>query len=115
MAGDQTSDPEVQALRTAVSGLRLEDIKLDSTGAMLLCDVSTGQPRPVVPGSWRRQVFDAMRGLAHHGRRPLQQLVAEKSVWHGLTKDVGDWARACVVCQHGSWHIFRRRSGGLTM
>ena len=57
MAGDQASDTEVQALRTAVTGLRLEDIKYDNVGATLLCDVSTGQPRPVVPGSWRRQVF----------------------------------------------------------
>ena len=104
MAGDQASDPEVQALRTAVTGLRLEDIKYDNVGATLLCDVSTGQPRPVVPGSWRRQVFDAVHGLAHPGRRTSQQLVAGKFVWHGLKKDIRDWARACVVCQRAKVH-----------
>ncbi|XP_059927934.1 uncharacterized protein LOC132472359 [Gadus macrocephalus] len=36
MAGDQASDPEVQALRTAVTGLSLEDIKYDNVGATLL-------------------------------------------------------------------------------
>ncbi|KAJ8392314.1 hypothetical protein AAFF_G00076780 [Aldrovandia affinis] len=33
MAADQQADPEVQAYRTAISGLKLADIKLDGAGA----------------------------------------------------------------------------------
>ncbi|GFR76562.1 Pol polyprotein [Elysia marginata] len=33
----------------------------------LLCDVSTGQPRPLVPQSFQRHVFEAINNLAHPG------------------------------------------------
>lgn len=57
MALDQESDPDVQAYRTAVSGLKLVDVPLDEGGSTLLCDMSRGQPRPVVLGAWRKQVL----------------------------------------------------------
>ena len=99
MATEQVADPGVQEMRTAETGLRLEDVPFGETGTTLLCDVSTGQPRPVVPDGWRQQVFDAMHGLSHPGKRASQKLVAAKFVWHGLKKDVRKWAGTCVVCQ----------------
>ena len=104
MAADQISDPDVQALRTAETGLRLEDVAFGAAGTTLLCDVSTGQTRPVVPTGWRRQIFDAVHGLSHPGKRPSQKLVAAKFVWHGLKKDVRKWAETCVVCQRSKVH-----------
>ena len=71
---------------------------------MLLCDVSTGQPRPVVPEVWCRCVFDAIHGLSHPGGKASRKLVAAKFVWHGLKKDVRDWAAACMECQRSKVH-----------
>ncbi|KAJ8409955.1 hypothetical protein AAFF_G00209960 [Aldrovandia affinis] len=88
MATDQASDPTVQTLKTMDTGLRLEEVAFGDTGATLLCDISTGQPRPVVPVSWRGPVFEAVHGLSHPGRKPSVRLVAAKFVWHGLRKDV---------------------------
>ena len=51
MAADQEAS-EVQAYRTAITNLRLEDISIGNSNASLLCDVSTGRPRPIVPISW---------------------------------------------------------------
>jgi len=65
MARAQATDPEMSTYRTAISGLVLEDIPFGTSGETLLCDVSTGQPRPVVPTEWRRHVFDTVHGLSH--------------------------------------------------
>lgn len=71
---------------------------------MLLCDVSTGHPRPIVPAAWRRHVFDTVHGLAHPSVRATQTLIASKFVWHGLRKQVAHWARTCVPCQTSKIH-----------
>ena len=66
---------------------------------VLLCDISTGTPRPIVPQEFRRQVFDLIHGLAHPGRKSTQKLISEKFVWHGLKKEVTQWAKECIQCQ----------------
>jgi len=73
-------------------------------GVTLLCDVSTGLPRPVVPASWRRSIFEAVHGLSHPGGKPSVRMVAAKFVWRGLKKDVRTWAGECVACQRAKVH-----------
>ena len=99
MADSQKDDPEVQAYRTADSSLKLEDIPFGTKGTTLLCDTSAGQPRPIVPTAWRRRVFDLIHGLSHPSVRATRKLMAAKFVWHGLQKQVGTWAKACIHCQ----------------
>ena len=65
MAVAQQQDAEVQAYRTATSSLQLRDIPFGTQGITLLCDMSTGHARPIVPAGWRRQVFDLIHGLSH--------------------------------------------------
>ena len=91
--------PEIQAYRTAITGLQLEDVPVRPDKVCLLCDVSLGLPRPVVPPSWRRKVFDIIHGLSHPSIRTTRQLMRQKYVWHGLHKDVGLWSKQCVKCQ----------------
>ena len=57
MANAQQNDEEIKTYRTAITGLILEDVKFGPTNATLLCDVSSGQPRPIVPSSWHRKVL----------------------------------------------------------
>uniref|UniRef100_A0AAQ4Q920 Gypsy retrotransposon integrase-like protein 1 n=1 Tax=Gasterosteus aculeatus aculeatus TaxID=481459 RepID=A0AAQ4Q920_GASAC len=104
MAADQTTDPDVHTLRTSTTGLRLEDVVFDEAKTTLVCDVSTGSPRPIVPPGWRRRVFDAIHGLSHPGSKASQRLVSAKFVWHGLKKDVRDWANTCLDCQRAKVH-----------
>ena len=96
--------PEIQACRTAITGLQLEDVPVRPDKVCLLCDVSLGLPRPVVPPSWRRKVFDIIYGLSHPFIRATQQLMRQKYVWHGLRKDVGLWSKQCVNCQSANPH-----------
>uniref|UniRef100_A0A669E6I5 Gypsy retrotransposon integrase-like protein 1 n=1 Tax=Oreochromis niloticus TaxID=8128 RepID=A0A669E6I5_ORENI len=104
MAADQRADPDVLALRSEQTGLVLEDRPMWNGGPSLLCDVSTGRPRPVVPLSWRRRVFDSVHALSHPGVRASVKLVSSRFVWPGLRKSVKDWAAACIPCQRAKIH-----------
>ena len=67
--------------------------------SLLLCDVSQGHPRPLVPSSFRRQVFEALHQLSHPGPRPCTKLVAARFVWPGMRRDIKSWCRQCPSCQ----------------
>ena len=104
MASDQQMDPDVQNYRTAISNLRLEDVPFENGAFSLLCDVSTGKARPIVPEAWRRRVFDSFHSLSHPGARTTKKLVSSKFVWHGLGREVTIWARCCIPCQWSKVH-----------
>ena len=104
MATDQQSDQDVQNYRTAISNLRLEDVPFESGTFTLLCDVSTGVARPIVPETWRKRVFDTFHSLSHPGARTTKKLVSSKFVWHGLGREITIWARCCVPCQRAKIH-----------
>ena len=91
----QRHDAEITAYRTAITNLDLQDVSFGITNATLLCDVSTGHPRPVVPNAWRRQIFETIHGLSHIGIQATQKLISAKFVWHGLRQQVAH----CVLCQ----------------
>lgn len=99
MAIAQQEDPEVQAYRTAITGLRLEDVPLDDKGLTLLCDKSTGRTRPLVPKKLRRLVFDIIHGLSHPSGRSTAKLMSQKFVWYGINRDARTWSRCCIPCQ----------------
>uniref|UniRef100_A0AAQ4R448 Integrase catalytic domain-containing protein n=1 Tax=Gasterosteus aculeatus aculeatus TaxID=481459 RepID=A0AAQ4R448_GASAC len=44
-------------------GFGAEDVVFGEAKTTLVCDVSTGSPRPIVPTGWRRRVFDAKAPL----------------------------------------------------
>ena len=99
MAAAQQADREIQLYRTSITGMTLQDVPIGGTGRSLLCDTSRPQPRPIVPAEFRHRVFDALHGLSHPSVRATQKLVCDRYVWHGVRKQVGEWARTCVPCQ----------------
>ena len=105
MARAQTQDTDVQAFQTAITGLTIRPIQIHISGPVLLCDVSLGHPRPIVPRTFQRQVFEAIHNLAHPGRKSTVKLVANKFVWHGVKKQVNKWAQECLACQTSKIHV----------
>ena len=93
MAAAQQTDPNVSELCSKPGALQLRNITLD--GTHILCDVSTGRPRPVVPPSWTKNVFDALHSLCHPGPKPTTQAISARNIWPGLKKDVKNMVRAC--------------------
>ena len=104
MAAAQRADASITAVPTATTGLVIQDIPLDNYGNSISCDISTGRPRPLVPDTWPRTVFDAVHDLSHPSIRATKQLVAAKFVWPGLRKQVGIWAKTCLRCQAAKVH-----------
>ncbi|GFO09873.1 Pol polyprotein [Plakobranchus ocellatus] len=97
MAKAQTEDKDVKAFPTAITGLRIMPFQINNS--TLLCDVSTGHPRPLVPRSFQRHVFATIHNLAHPGKKATVKLVSQRFVWHGLKKQVNQWTKECLACQ----------------
>ena len=76
----------------------LKDIPLAEHGINILCDVSTGRLRPVIPVSLRASTFKLFHSLAHPGIRGSIPLMTEKVVWIGIKKHVAQWTRECLQC-----------------
>ena len=70
-------------------------------GSELWCDTSTGSLRPLVPVQQRRQVFEALHGLAHPGIRASRRIITSRFVWPGCAADVAEWCRQCQGCSTG--------------
>ena len=98
IAQEQHADSETEEFRTTNSSLQWEDFSLDDNSS-LLCDMSTGKPRPLVPKKLRKQIFDIVHGLSHPSIRTTVRLMTSKYVWRGIARDVRAWARACDRCQ----------------
>jgi len=112
MAAAQIEDPSLSTLQ-ADSSLDLQQVPLAmSEGVHLLCDVSTGLQRPVVPDSFRRHVFDCLHCQSHPGIRATQRLVTRHFVWPGINSDVRRWARSCLQCQKAKVHRHTRSPPG---
>ena len=88
MAAAQSSDPDLQ---TTHSSLTLKEVPLplsDKSIIIILCDISTGTPRPFVPLKFRRPVFDSLHSLSHPDIRATQKLITTRYVWPGINSDV---------------------------
>ena len=111
VATAQENDPEVNAYRTSITGLQWEDIPYGDKGRTILCDISTGRPRPLIPTQLRRKLFNLIHGLAHPSGRSTVKLMKSKCIWHGMNKDVKQWAQSCIECQASK--IGRHTSSGI--
>ncbi|KAK3792624.1 hypothetical protein RRG08_035956 [Elysia crispata] len=99
MARAQAASIDVQAYKTAFTCLDITNTRLNEQGPELVCDVSTGRPRPIVPPDFRRTVFDVVHNLSHPGVKATVKMVSEKFVWHGMRKQVSRWVKECHHCQ----------------
>ena len=104
MAELQGRDPETTAYRKAITALKWEEIDVGSRQCRLLCNTSTGIPRPLVPTEMRKEVYDLVHGLSHPGTSASVRIMTSKFVWHGIAKDVRAWARGCIECQTAKVH-----------
>ena len=91
MAAAQHSDPGLHKLQLSTSPLSLKATPLTFTDASLICDMSSGTTRPVVPVNFRRAVSDSLHSLSHLAIRATQHLLTAKYVWPSTNTDVRRW------------------------
>ena len=100
MAKQQAVDWGVERLIADTnSSLKIVRCKLPDTNEQLIVDMSTGKPRPLLPGAWTRKIFDINHELAHVGARAMRRMLCDRFVWSGMARDIRLWARTCVACQ----------------
>ena len=97
LAEDQATSAELQALRASETNLILQDENFGDV--KVLCDVSTGKRRPLIPFAWRKTVFDLVHNLSHAGHRPTARAIAQRFVWRNYKRDVHKWCQECIPCQ----------------
>ena len=96
MARDQHSCPATRQLMDSSS---LHIIQVPVGHQKLLCDMSSGRRRPLVPTTWQQKVFNSLHSLAHPGIRASRRMISSRFVWKGMAADVGQWCRDCLQCQ----------------
>ena len=96
LAAAQSSCKEVTAMKLLPS-LRISSFKL--LNIELLCDFSTGTPRPLLPPPFRYPAFAAAHTLSHTGIRATKRLMSSRWVWTGMAADIARWCRDCQHCQ----------------
>ena len=99
MARDQQQDTDTQDLLHNHTTLQLQNVPFGMQGVTLICDMSSGQPRPEAPEPWQNIIFDVVHNLSHPLIRTTRKLNTENFVWKGLKKQVGIWVRQCIPCQ----------------
>ncbi|CAD6213040.1 GSCOCG00011083001-RA-CDS, partial [Cotesia congregata] len=81
-------DPELQDLRNNQNlAIQWQQINYEDYPISVYCDVSSGKPRPYIPGPLRKQVFDSLHSLAYPGVKASIKLVTERYVWPAMRKD----------------------------
>ena len=107
LAVDQQDDPQLQHLRLSPTcSLQWWEVSLPSARQRLVCDFSTGTPRPYLPPAYRRAVFNSLHNTTHPGILASRHLVAFKYVWEKMNLDVTacSWTRSCVSYQRSKVH-----------
>ena len=100
MAKAQAEDPELRSLQASLSStLQFATIPQLTSPSSLICDTSTGVPRPFVPADFRRTLFEYLHSLSHPGTRATQRLIADRFVWPDMNAGVKTWVRSCLQCQ----------------
>ena len=49
-------------------------------------------------------VFETVHNWAHPGVNPMQKLIMQRFVWHGIKKDITAWVSFCISCQLAKVH-----------
>nr|CDS31407.1 gag pol polyprotein [Hymenolepis microstoma] len=103
LGSEQRSDPDFAEISSNPS-LHFECLPLPVSNTEILCDVSTGRPRPFVPQAYRRKIFDHFHGLSHPSIWSTTKLITDRFVWKNIRRDVRQWAKNCLSCQASKVH-----------
>ena len=104
MAKAQPSATDLQTLQLPDTTAKFARVEIPMCTDTLLCDISTGTPRPYVPEQFRRTVFDSLHNLSHPGIRATQRMITTRFFWPRMNSDIRRWARSCIQCQKAKIH-----------
>ena len=86
------------------SSLSFKAVPVPTADITMLCDVSTGTPRPYIPPKFRHTIFNFLHSLSHPGVKATQHLITACFVWPNINRDVKQWTCSCLQCQRSKVH-----------
>ena len=95
----QRDDPELSELQSSSNSLKLQATPLPTSKDTILCDISTGVPRPFIPSKFCRTLFDSLHSLSHPSIHATLKLITDRYVWPNINSDIRKWAQSCLSCQ----------------
>lgn len=101
LAIEQTKDQEMQTYMDRLKSFDVGENKL-------WCDVSAPYPRPYVPVTSRKSIFDSLHSLSHPGIRATLALVKGRYFWPDMDRNIREWCRNCMSCQQAKVHKHTR-------
>ncbi|GBN16646.1 Transposon Ty3-G Gag-Pol polyprotein [Araneus ventricosus] len=101
----QKDDSDIQKFpHNDASSLQLEVKPCQTSNCNLLCDTSTGVPRPFVPTSFRKLIFDHLHNLAHPEIAASTKLISARYVWPGpLPPSEGQIYLLTIIDRFSRW------------
>ncbi|XP_014785948.1 uncharacterized protein K02A2.6-like [Octopus bimaculoides] len=84
---------------TKLSCCKFAYLPLPSAEGTILWDIATGSPRPFVPATHQRSVFDALHSLSHPGITASVKLITARFFWPNTCRMITALARSCAKCQ----------------
>ena len=78
LAKAQPDITKLQKMQTADNSLNFAKVSMPMCTDQLVCDISTGTPRPFVPETFRRTVFNSLHNISHPGIRGSQHLITSR-------------------------------------
>ena len=88
MAKAQPSATDLQTLQLPDTTAKFARVEIPMCTDTILCDISTGTPRPYVPEKFRHTVFDSLHNLSHPGIRATQQMITTRFFWPRMNSDI---------------------------
>ena len=65
----------------------------------LLCECSTAHPRPYLPGSFRKLVFENLHNISHPGVKASLRIIKSRYFWPKMDCNIREWVKSCAACQ----------------
>ena len=88
----------------STNSLQLRDVPIPGHDETVLCDITTDNPRPLVPPQFRRPIFDHLHSISHPGKRATLKLISSRFVWPNMNTDIRQWTQLCLSCQRSKVH-----------
>lgn len=92
---EQQKDEFLSTIPEAASQLK----KMQYGGYNLLCDISHGKIRPIVPKTMERLITELFHSWAHPGAKTTLKLIKDCYVWKHMSSYIANYVRCCEECQ----------------
>lgn len=112
--GEQQKDESLKEIISFPnSKYNLKEIIVPVSNIKLWCDVSTKIPKPYIPPSMRKLIFEKLHSLSHPGSRATRNLIQSKYFWPNMRKDINEWVASCHKCQGSKINRYTKTPTGI--